>query len=87
MVVFMILSGVGSGQTLQTTTVAVQASVPRKDMSVVTAFRNVGSHMFHRTNLANFAVNAFQFMRMLGGTLALAVGATLMLIRQSVLCD
>ncbi|KAF9445948.1 MFS general substrate transporter [Macrolepiota fuliginosa MF-IS2] len=57
MVVFMLLSGVGSGQTLQTTTVAAQASVPRKDMSVVTAFRN--------------------FVRMLGGTLALAVGATL----------
>lgn len=29
------------GKTLQTTTVAAQASVPRKDMSVVTAFRNV----------------------------------------------
>ncbi|XP_006460567.1 hypothetical protein AGABI2DRAFT_203654 [Agaricus bisporus var. bisporus H97] len=57
MVVYMLLSAVGSGQTLQTTTVAAQASVPRKDMSVVTAFRN--------------------FVRMLGGTLALAVGATL----------
>lgn len=57
MVVFMLLSSLGSGQTLQTTTVAVQASVPRKDMSVVTAFRN--------------------FVRMLGGTLALAVGSTL----------
>jgi hypothetical protein len=60
MVVYMLLSAVGSGQvrknlnheltkrltetngkTLQTTTVAAQASVPRKDMSVVTAFRNV----------------------------------------------
>lgn len=57
MVVFMLLSGLGSGQTLQTTTVAAQASVPRKDMSVVTAFRN--------------------FVRMLGGTFALAIGATL----------
>jgi hypothetical protein len=27
-------------KTLQTTTVAAQASVPRKDMAVVTAFRN-----------------------------------------------
>ncbi|KIJ39864.1 hypothetical protein M422DRAFT_230422 [Sphaerobolus stellatus SS14] len=39
-VVFMLLSGIGAGQTLQTTTVAVQASVARKDMSVVTAVRN-----------------------------------------------
>lgn len=57
MIVFMFLSSIGSGQTLQTTTVAVQASVPRKDMSVVTAFRN--------------------FVRMLGGTLALAIGSTI----------
>ncbi|KXN87097.1 hypothetical protein AN958_09307 [Leucoagaricus sp. SymC.cos] len=41
MAVFMLLSRVGSGQMLQTTTVAAQASVPRKDMAVVTAFRNV----------------------------------------------
>ncbi|KAJ7590874.1 MFS general substrate transporter [Mycena floridula] len=40
MVVFMLLVGLGAGQTLQTTTVAAQASVPRKDMAVVTAFRN-----------------------------------------------
>ncbi|KAE9404698.1 MFS general substrate transporter [Gymnopus androsaceus JB14] len=40
MVVFMLLVGCGSGLTLATTTVAVQASVARKDMSVVTAFRN-----------------------------------------------
>ncbi|KAJ3568841.1 hypothetical protein NP233_g5449 [Leucocoprinus birnbaumii] len=40
LVVYMLLSGVGSGQTLQTTTVAAQATVPRKDMAVVTAFRN-----------------------------------------------
>ncbi|KAF5389690.1 hypothetical protein D9757_006024 [Collybiopsis confluens] len=40
MVIIMILAGTGSGMTLQTTTVAVQASVSRKDMSVVTAFRN-----------------------------------------------
>ncbi|PPQ65731.1 hypothetical protein CVT24_011764 [Panaeolus cyanescens] len=54
--VYMILAGCGAGQTLQTTTVAAQASVSRKDMSVVTAFRN--------------------FVRLLGGTLALAVGGT-----------
>ncbi|KAJ3771995.1 MFS general substrate transporter [Lentinula raphanica] len=40
MVVLMLLAGIGSGMTMQTTTVAVQASVARKDMSVVTAFRN-----------------------------------------------
>jgi len=40
MVVFMLLSGVGAGQTLQTTVIAAQASVSRRDMSVVTAVRN-----------------------------------------------
>ncbi|KAF9238661.1 MFS general substrate transporter [Melanogaster broomeanus] len=57
LVFYMLVAGVGIGQTMQTTTVAAQASVPRKDMSVVTAFRN--------------------FMRLLGGTLSLAVGSTL----------
>ncbi|KAN0079872.1 Major facilitator superfamily domain containing protein [Tylopilus felleus] len=57
LVVYMLLSGMGAGQTLPTTTVAAQASVPRHDMSVVTAIRN--------------------FVRLLGGTLALAVGFTL----------
>ncbi|KAG5636702.1 hypothetical protein H0H81_007131 [Sphagnurus paluster] len=45
---------------MQTTTVAAQASVPRKDMSVVTAFPN----------------HVVQFIRLLGGTLALAVNST-----------
>ncbi|PBK64711.1 hypothetical protein ARMSODRAFT_1022977 [Armillaria solidipes] len=40
MVVFMLLSGIGAGQTLQPTTIAAQASIPRMDMSVVTVFRN-----------------------------------------------
>ncbi|KAF8464810.1 major facilitator superfamily domain-containing protein [Gautieria morchelliformis] len=39
-VIFMLLAGMGAGQTLQTTTVAAQASVSRADMSVVTAVRN-----------------------------------------------
>lgn len=39
----MLLAGVGAGQTLQTTTIAAQASVSRRDMSVVTAVRNVGA--------------------------------------------
>ncbi|KAJ7834904.1 MFS general substrate transporter [Mycena olivaceomarginata] len=58
LVVYMILAGVGAGQTMQTSTVAVQASVPRRDMAVVTAIRN--------------------FIRLLGGTLSLAVAATLL---------
>ncbi|KIK92283.1 hypothetical protein PAXRUDRAFT_147666 [Paxillus rubicundulus Ve08.2h10] len=57
LVAYMLLAGVGAGQTLQTTTVAAQASVSRQDMSVVTAVRN--------------------FIRLLGGTLSLAVGSTL----------
>ncbi|KAI0343487.1 MFS general substrate transporter [Trametopsis cervina] len=39
-VFFMLMTGTGAGQTLQTTTVAAQASVSRRDMSVVTAVRN-----------------------------------------------
>ncbi|KAF7353979.1 MFS drug transporter [Mycena venus] len=79
LVVFMMLAGIGAGQTMrksdvvfqhkfrtidfqihnctETTTVAVQASVSRRDMSVVTAMRN--------------------FIRLLGGTLSLAVASTL----------
>ncbi|KAJ7697605.1 major facilitator superfamily domain-containing protein [Mycena rosella] len=57
-VVYMMLAGIGAGQTMQTTTIAVQASVSRRDMSVVTALRN--------------------FLRLLGGTLSLAVASTLL---------
>ncbi|KAL5510892.1 hypothetical protein ACEPAG_4649 [Sanghuangporus baumii] len=57
-VVYMLLAGIGAGQTLQTTTVAAQASVSRQDMSVVTAVRN--------------------FVRLLGGTLSLAIGSTIL---------
>ncbi|TRM60419.1 major facilitator superfamily [Schizophyllum amplum] len=39
-IVYMIIAGCGTGMTLQTTTVAAQASVSREDVSVVTAFRN-----------------------------------------------
>ncbi|KAA1475284.1 MFS general substrate transporter [Dentipellis sp. KUC8613] len=56
-VVYMLLAGIGAGQTLQTTTVAAQASVSRRDMAVVTAVRN--------------------FVRLLGGTLSLAIGSTI----------
>ncbi|KZS98700.1 MFS general substrate transporter [Sistotremastrum niveocremeum HHB9708] len=52
-VVFLLLAGIGTGQTLQTTLVAAQASLPRKDMAVVTGLRN--------------------FVRLLGGAIALAV--------------
>lgn len=37
---YQILSGFGSGQTLQTTLVALQAAVQRKEMAVVTGARN-----------------------------------------------
>ncbi|KAJ7634547.1 MFS general substrate transporter [Roridomyces roridus] len=57
LVAYMMLAGIGGGQTMQTTMVAVQASVARRDMSVVTAMRN--------------------FLRLLGGTLSLAVASTL----------
>ncbi|KAF9475914.1 MFS general substrate transporter [Pholiota conissans] len=57
LVIYMLLAGTGAGQTFQTTTVAAQASVSRRDMSVVTAFRN--------------------FIRLFGGTLALAISATI----------
>ncbi|KAI0733738.1 major facilitator superfamily domain-containing protein [Fomitopsis betulina] len=57
LVLYMLLSGFGAGQTMQPTTVAAQASVSRKDMSVVTAVRN--------------------FVKLLGGTLSLAIGATI----------
>lgn len=49
---YQILSGVGAGQTFQTSLVAIQASVVRKDMAVATGTRN--------------------FVRLLGGTVALA---------------
>ncbi|KAL1730473.1 major facilitator superfamily domain-containing protein [Schizophyllum commune] len=39
-VVYMVIAGCGTGMTLQTTTVAAQASVERQDVSVVTSFRN-----------------------------------------------
>ncbi|PIL32782.1 MFS general substrate transporter [Ganoderma sinense ZZ0214-1] len=57
LVFYMLLAGTGAGGTLQTTTVAAQASVSRRDMSVVTAVRN--------------------FIRLLGGTFSLAIGATI----------
>ncbi|KZT58921.1 MFS general substrate transporter [Calocera cornea HHB12733] len=50
---YLILTGVGAGQTFQTTLIAAQAAVPRHQMAVVTGTRN--------------------FLRMLGGTVALAV--------------
>ncbi|KAJ3848755.1 MFS general substrate transporter [Lentinula lateritia] len=58
MVVLMVIAGLGIGATMQTTTVAAQASVERKDMAVVSAVRN--------------------FLRMLGGALALPSSAALL---------
>ncbi len=50
---YQILSGVGAGQTFQTSLIAIQATVDRKSMAVATGTRN--------------------FLRLLGGTIALAV--------------
>lgn len=33
---YQVLSGIGAGQTFQTSLVAIQASLPRKDMAVAT---------------------------------------------------
>lgn len=49
---YQVLIGVGAGQTFQTSLIAIQASVDRKDMATATGTRN--------------------FLRMLGGTVALA---------------
>lgn len=50
---YQVLIAVGAGQTFQTSLIAIQASVARKDMATATGCRN--------------------FLRMLGGTVALAV--------------
>lgn len=54
---YQVLVGVGAGQTFQTSLIAIQASVERKDMAVATGLRN--------------------FLRMLGGTIALTVCSTI----------
>lgn len=40
LVVYQLLTGLGSGQTLQTTLVAIQAAVKRNEMAVATGARN-----------------------------------------------
>ncbi|GLA61517.1 hypothetical protein AtubIFM54640_002036 [Aspergillus tubingensis] len=40
LVIFQLLTGLGSGQTLQTTLVAIQAAVKREEMAVITGARN-----------------------------------------------
>ena len=54
---YQIIDGIGAGQTFQTSLVAIQASVERKEMATATGFRN--------------------FLRMLGGTLALTICSTI----------
>ncbi|KAG6369452.1 MFS general substrate transporter [Boletus reticuloceps] len=49
---YMVLAGIGAGQTMQTTTVAAQASVSRQDMAVVTALRNFVRQMGGTLSLA-----------------------------------
>jgi MFS family permease len=57
-VIFQLLSGIGSGSTLMTGIIAVQAFLPRKQMAVATGTRN--------------------FLRLLGGTISLAVCAAIL---------
>ncbi|WWC66326.1 uncharacterized protein I206_100227 [Kwoniella pini CBS 10737] len=57
LIVYQIITGVGAGQTFQTSLVAIQSGVSRKDMATATGIRN--------------------FTRMLGGTIALAVGSAI----------
>ncbi|KAF8440035.1 major facilitator superfamily domain-containing protein [Boletus edulis BED1] len=52
LVFYMALAGIGAGQTMQTTTVAAQASVSRQDMAVVTAVRNFVRQMGGTLSLA-----------------------------------
>ena len=52
------MSGIGSGQTFQTSLIAIQASVKRHEMAVATGTRN--------------------FLRLLGGTIALAACAAIL---------
>jgi len=54
---YQIIDGIGAGQTFQTSLVAIQASVERKEMATATGLRN--------------------FLRMLGGTLALTICSTI----------
>lgn len=54
---YQIVYGAGAGQTFQTSLVAIQASVQRKEMATATGLRN--------------------FLRMLGGTLALTICSTI----------
>ena len=55
---YQILVGLGAGQTFQTSLVAIQACVERKDMATATGMRN--------------------FVRMLGGTLALTICSSIL---------
>ncbi|CAG8948605.1 unnamed protein product [Penicillium salamii] len=67
-----ILTGVGVGNTLQPSLIAVQAGVERRDMAVVTSFRK-------QVPLQNRSVQiltSYSFVRNLGGTLGLAIAGT-----------
>lgn len=53
-----VIVGIGAGPTFQTSLIAIQASVERRDMAIATGCRN--------------------FLRMLGGTVALAISGAIM---------
>ncbi|GLA08187.1 hypothetical protein AnigIFM60653_009714 [Aspergillus niger] len=75
-----LLTGIGSGNTLQPALIAVQAGVARRDMAVVTSFRKY----IHPPTLNIYPIShpltpttKYSFIRNLGGTLGLAVSGTI----------
>jgi hypothetical protein len=77
---YQLLAGAGAGQTFQTGLVALQASVPRSQMAVVTALRkSVAGQAAQVLPLqADALFRPCSFVRLLGGTVALAIAQALL---------
>ncbi|KAJ5579995.1 uncharacterized protein N7459_005980 [Penicillium hispanicum] len=69
------LTGVGVGNTLQPSLIAVQAGVERRDMAVVTSFRKYFSPTIYTEDQH---LTSPSFVRNLGGTLGLAIAGTIL---------
>ncbi|KAL4787605.1 major facilitator superfamily domain-containing protein [Aspergillus varians] len=79
-----ILTGVGVGNTLQPSLIAIQAGVERRDMAVVTSFRKYAPRPpairpinNNTLQVANASSSLCSFVRNLGGTLGLAIAQTI----------